>query len=193
MRIIGGEHRGRKIIRPEAEATRPTKDRIRESVFNIVSERLPDSDILDIFAGSGAYGLEALSRGAKRAVFVDNSKYCASIIKNNINTLNVKYRSKVIISDAFETIEQLYNKKEKFDLLFADPPYNTGLAKKTLIKVNQYDILNEFGLLIIEHHVEEVLPQTGKNVTILKKKTYGDTNISIYIKNGENSDLPGNV
>ena len=150
-------------------------------------------NIQDVFAGSGAYALEALSRGAKRAVFVDDSKYCASIIRSNINTLNVKYSSKVITSDVFATIEQLYNKKEKFDLVFADPPYNMGLAKKTLIKVNQYDILNKFGLLVIEHHVEEVLPQTGKNVTILKKKTYGDTNISIYIKNGTNSGLPGNV
>ena len=182
MRIIAGEFRGRKIKQPESAEVRPTKDRIRESVFNMIAELVPDCRVLDLFAGSGAYGLEALSRGAREAVFVEKGKENSEVIKENIRTLDVGDRSKVITSDVFRILEGLKGEKEAFDLVFVDPPYSKNMAKKTLLKVNHYDILNHSGLLIIEHHKNEPLPGSEGDVSILKEKTYGNIIISVYSK-----------
>jgi 16S rRNA (guanine966-N2)-methyltransferase len=182
MRIIGGKFRGRKIEQPESEAVRPTKDRTREAVFNIIAELVPDADVLDLFAGSGAYGLEALSRGARKAVFIEKEREAASAIKRNISSLGVGERAKVITGDVFKAIKELKEEKEAFELVFIDPPYSKGEAKKTLIKVNHYDILKHSGLVIIEHRTGESLPDSEGDVSILKRKTYGNTSISIYRK-----------
>ncbi|MFQ5952093.1 MAG: 16S rRNA (guanine(966)-N(2))-methyltransferase RsmD [Candidatus Omnitrophota bacterium] len=180
MRIIAGEFRGRRIKQPESKAVRPTKDRIREAVFNVIKERVPRAFVLDLFAGSGAYGLEALSRGARKAVFVEKDKECSSVINDNISLLGAEERSEVIARDVFGSLEGLKKDKERFDLVFADPPYGKGMAKKTLIKINHYDILNHSGIIIIEHNTEEELPESEGDVSILKRKTYGNIYISVY-------------
>ncbi|MFC1548593.1 16S rRNA (guanine(966)-N(2))-methyltransferase RsmD [Candidatus Omnitrophota bacterium] len=182
MRIIAGEFRGRKIEQPPLETTRPTKDRIREAVFNVIAEKVPDSAVLDLYAGSGAYGLEALSRGAERAVFVENDGQCAKTVQENIQTLEVEDRTAVIQKDVEKYTELLGQNKEKFDLIFSDPPYNRGLVKKTLIIINHYDILNPSGMLVIEHHTAEGVPEAEGDVSIFKQKTYKDIAISIFHK-----------
>jgi 16S rRNA (guanine966-N2)-methyltransferase len=182
MRIIAGEFRGRKIKQPTSRKVRPTKDRIREAVFNIIAECVPEASVLDLFAGSGAYGLEALSRGAQRAVFVEKDTGCAGIIKENIKLLGVEGSAKVVTLDVFKSMEGLEKEKERFDLVFADPPYSKNMAKKTLIKVNQYDILNHSGLLIIECHADEKLPDNEGSFCVIKKRTYGNTSVSVYSK-----------
>ena len=113
MRIIGGEFRGRKIKQPASEAVRPTKDRIREAVFNIIAEKVPGSDVLDIFAGSGAYGLEALSRGAQRCAFVEEKEECGRIITENIRLLGVGGRARVTTEDAFRSLELFGRNRER--------------------------------------------------------------------------------
>ncbi len=180
MRIIGGEFRGRKIRQPGTGAVRPTKDRIREAVFNIVAAEVPGAKVLDIFSGSGAYGLEAVSRGAEKAVLVESDRSSAGTISENVRALGVGDKVRTEVADAFETVESLSEDKERFDLVFADPPFGKGLAKKTLLIINQYDILFPSGLLIIEHHAEECLPETEGNLSVYKKKTYGDILISVY-------------
>ncbi|MGD2279305.1 MAG: 16S rRNA (guanine(966)-N(2))-methyltransferase RsmD [Candidatus Omnitrophota bacterium] len=180
MRIIAGEFKGRKIKSPRSETVRPTKDRIRESVFNIIAQHVPGSCVLDLFAGSGAYGLEAISRGAKKAVFVEKGKEANRAIKENIELLDAAERSELLNQDVFDSLEALNKDKERFGLIFADPPYGKGMAKKTLIMINQYDILLASGLFIIEHNSEERLPQSEESVTALKEKTYGNITISIY-------------
>ncbi|MGB2631032.1 MAG: 16S rRNA (guanine(966)-N(2))-methyltransferase RsmD [Candidatus Omnitrophota bacterium] len=182
MRIIGGEFRGRKIKHPGSGAVRPTKDRIRESVFNVIMGHVPGTKVLDLFAGSGAYGLEALSRGAEKAVFIEKRKDSSNAIRENIELLGLQGRTKVITYDVFKVLEGLKEDKERFDLVFADPPYSKDMAKKTLIKINHYDILIHSGLLIIEHNIQEQLPDLEGDVSILKRKTYGNISISIYSK-----------
>ncbi|MDD5634541.1 MAG: 16S rRNA (guanine(966)-N(2))-methyltransferase RsmD [Candidatus Omnitrophica bacterium] len=181
MRIIGGQFRGRKIKQPELETTRPTKDRIREAVFNIIAVRVPGSKVLDIFAGSGAYGLEALSRGAEEAVFVEKNKVCSGVLNENIQVLGVTDDSEVIAADFFE-IGGTLKEKGPFDLVFLDPPYSKNLAKKALIMINQYDILGHSGLLIIEHSSEESLPGKEGGISLVKQKTYKKICISIFLK-----------
>jgi 16S rRNA (guanine(966)-N(2))-methyltransferase RsmD len=182
MRIIAGEFRGRRIKGPESEKVRPTKDRIREAVFNVIAGEVPGSRVLDLFAGSGAYGLEALSRGAGKAIFVEGGREFSAVIKENIKSLGVEARAKIITKDVFKSLEEVKKEKESFDLVFSDPPYSKGMAKKTLIKINHYDILNHSGLLIIEHNIDERLPENEGAVSVFKRKTYGKTVISIYSK-----------
>ncbi|MFH1552672.1 MAG: 16S rRNA (guanine(966)-N(2))-methyltransferase RsmD [Candidatus Omnitrophota bacterium] len=184
MRIIGGKFRGRKIKQPVFKTTRPTKDRIREAVFNIISKKVPTSNVLDIFAGSGAYGMEALSRGAKKAVFVEKNRLCAASIKENVTALGLEEYARIIIKDAFKAVELLGKgkNKEKFDLVFSDPPYNTSMSKKTLIMINQYDILSPSGLLIIEHSTSESFPEAEGDVSLCKQKTYGNICISVFLR-----------
>ncbi|MFH1837606.1 MAG: 16S rRNA (guanine(966)-N(2))-methyltransferase RsmD [Candidatus Omnitrophota bacterium] len=182
MRIIAGEHKGRKIHRPASVETRPTKDRIREAVFNIIAAHVPNADVLDIFAGSGAYGLEALSRGAERAIFVENDKECVDTIKKNIDLLDLNKYSEIMDMDAFRALGSIGESADRFDLVFADPPYNKNLAKKTLIIVNQYDILRPVSFFILEHHKDENIPGSEGNVSLFRQKSYGEIVISIFKK-----------
>ena len=155
MRIIAGKYRGRRIKQPETALTRPTKDRIREAVFNMIGQYFPGKRVLDLFAGSGAFGLEAISRGADSCVFVEQNIECANVIKENLDSLRITDNIEIRITNVFEYIEFLHKNKTKFNLILADPPYAQGMAKKTLIMVNQYDILEPIGLLILEHHKQE--------------------------------------
>lgn len=185
MRIIGGEFRSRKIRFPEQDTVRPTKDRIREAVFNMIADNLAGSKVLDLFAGSGAYGLEAISRGSGPVSFVDNDIGAVNCINDNIADLDIVDKASVINADAIEAIKALAdnnnNNNNGFDIIFADPPFNMDLAKKTLITVSYYDILNRLGLLIVEHSSAERLEDIPNNITLLKEKTYGDIIISVFI------------
>ncbi|MFH1665360.1 MAG: 16S rRNA (guanine(966)-N(2))-methyltransferase RsmD, partial [Candidatus Omnitrophota bacterium] len=182
MRIIGGQFRGRKLKQPEPGTVRPTMDRIREAVFNIIAAKVPDSRVLDIFAGSGAYGLEALSRGAKEAVFIEKDARCVGIINENIRSLGIEGYVRVMEGDAFETLKLLNAGKERYNIIFSDPPYNKELSKKILIIVNQYDILKHFGFIIVEHHRDEDIPETEGGLSLYCQKTYGETAISVFAK-----------
>ncbi|MFH1797882.1 MAG: 16S rRNA (guanine(966)-N(2))-methyltransferase RsmD [Candidatus Omnitrophota bacterium] len=182
MRIISGKFKSRKIKFPIKSESRPTKDRIRESVFNIIADKLDDADVLDIFAGSGAYGFEALSRGAKKVVFVEKDRETGYILSENSRSLGVGESIKIIKIDAFKAIELLASSTEKFDIIFSDPPYDRDMAKKTLIMVNRYDILEHSGLLVVEHSKREALPKVEGDVSIFKQKTYGNIFISVFLR-----------
>lgn len=183
LRIIGGKYRGRKIKQPSSCLARPTKDRIREAVFNMIASKIPGTVSLDLFSGSGAFGLEAISRGSERCVFSENNEECISIIKNNITSLGVESKVEIMEQDSFRSVELLAEEKRKFDLVFSDPPYNRGMARKTLNIIYHYDILNVSGLLIIEHHCLEELSREEFGANLYKQKTYGDISISIFQKN----------
>ena len=180
MRIIGGNLRGRKIRQPLLKSVRPTKDRVREAVFNMIAEKVPSSMVLDLFAGSGAYGLEALSRGAAGSIFVENDKDCASVLMKNIDSLSLSDKSEVIIKDAEVFFAE---NTQKFDLIFSDPPYGYNITRNNLIMINQYDILNPSGILVCEHSSsEDVSLEEEVCLSVYKQKSYGDTTISIFQK-----------
>ncbi len=181
MRIIGGEYRGRKIRYPELEQVRPTKDRVREAVFNMIAEWISGARVLDLFAGSGSYGLEAVSRGAASVLFVEENGQCVRTIGENVDTLGCSARTLIISGDVFDALKRFGSAgKEKFDLIFADPPFRQDTAKKTLLAINNYDIVNRSGLLVIEHHVGESLQGVAGDITLFKQKTYKDISISLF-------------
>ncbi|MEN6441659.1 MAG: 16S rRNA (guanine(966)-N(2))-methyltransferase RsmD [Syntrophobacter sp.] len=178
MRIIAGDFRGRRLKTPKGSKIRPTIDRVREAIFNIIRTEVPDARVLDLFAGTGALGLEALSRGAARTVFVDQSAGSIPLIRENIELCNARDQS-VIIQDAVPSaIRKLGAKGEVFDLIFLDPPYGKGLVEKTLEILDV--VAAPDAIAIAEHHVKDEPPSELKNWLRRSERRYGDTMISIY-------------
>ena len=181
MRIIGGEYRGRILKMPKAVNIRPTQDRVREAVFNIIRASVPGSDVLDLYAASGAFGIEALSRGAHSSIFVDNNSTCVKTIKVNLSTLGDKCPfSQVLKLDAIMAISRFRKENRKFDIIFLDPPYYKGLAKNSLIKIDACDILALHGFVVAEHFIRDSMPEEAGNLVLFKQKKYGDTVITLY-------------
>lgn len=182
MRIVAGEMRGFRLRSPKGLDTRPTPDRVKESLFSIIGYIDSTAKVLDLFSGSAAIGLEFLSRGAETAYFIDKSPESISAIRDNIEKCKVKDRTKVFKNDVFKAIEILGIKREKFDFIFLDPPYEQGLSEKALIKISESDILKDDGLIIVEH--ESALDLNEKIVELSKvdNRIYGTTGLSFYRK-----------
>ena len=184
MRIITGKVKGLILKTPKGLSTRPTSDRIKESVFSILNGMVDfeDKAILDLFAGTGALGLEAMSRGATQAVFVDFET--VNIIKDNVNRAHFDDKSEIIRGDVFKVMKKLSNNQRQFDLIFCDPPYNKGLWQRALIGIDNLNLLNSEGLLIIEHGADESLEEVKKssnlqiiltNIELIRQIKYGHT------------------
>jgi 16S rRNA (guanine966-N2)-methyltransferase len=203
MRIIAGAYKGIRIAMPKG--IRPTRDKVREAVFNVLGQRVNNARILDLFAGSGAMGIESLSRSAEEAVFVDNSRYCTDIIYDNITRLSSHRRLgsvRVLTKDAYAAIRLLSKEKKQFDILFIDPPYlkgagtgrmvindarepvfrNKNIIRKCLMYISIYDILCHLGLVVIEHFKKDIVPEGTEKLLLSRQLKYGDTVISIYKK-----------
>ena len=181
MRIISGKARGTKLYTLEGIATRPTLDRVKESIFNIIQKDIEDSTVLDLFAGSGAIGLEFLSRGAKRAVLCDNSKDAIKIIKQNVQKTHFEEKAEVYNIEFIKLIERLQN--QKFDIIYIDPPYVTDFIKISLEKIIECKLINENSKIIVETDDEtRILNQIEKmDVEITNKRKYGRATI-IFLK-----------
>lgn len=181
MRIISGKARGTKLYTLDGTATRPTLDRVKESLFNIIQNDIEDSTVLDLFSGSGAIGLEFLSRGAKRAVLCDSSKDAIKIIKQNVQKTHFEEKVEVYNMEFTKLVERLQN--QKFDIIYIDPPYATDFIKISLEKIIEYELVNENTKIIVETDDEtRILNQIEKmDVEITGKRKYGRATI-IFLK-----------
>ena len=181
MRIISGKARGTKLYTLDGTATRPTLDRVKESLFNIIQNDIEDSTVLDLFSGSGAIGLEFLSRGAKRAVLCDNSKDAIKIIKQNVQKTHFEEIAEIYNMEFTKLVERLQN--QKFDIIYIDPPYATDFIKISLEKIIEYELVNENTKIIVETDDEtRILNQIEKmDVEITDKRKYGRATI-IFLK-----------
>lgn len=181
MRIISGKARGTKLYTLDGTATRPTLDRVKESLFNIIQNDIEDSTVLDLFSGSGAIGLEFLSRGAKRAVLCDSSKDAIKIIKQNVQKTHFEEKVEVYNMEFTKLVERLQN--QKFDIIYMDPPYATDFIKISLEKIIEYELVNENTKIIVETDDEtRILNQIEKmDVEITDKRKYGRATI-IFLK-----------
>ncbi len=181
MRIISGTNKGMKLYAPEGMSVRPTSDKIKEAIFNMIGIIDDDSIVLDLFAGSGSVGIEFLARGAKLAYFVDLSHKSLNYVKKNIELCKFSDKSKIIMSDYEKAIVKLSNENIKFDYIFADPPYALNCSSNIALKVFEHDLLKSNGILIIESdESEKVIDNIDTNVIKYKEKIYGRTRISIF-------------
>ena len=197
MRIIGGEFKSRLIAMPKGVGIRPTQDKVRQAIFNLLAD-VNGKRVLELFAGSGAFGIEALSRGASYAAFVDNNFRCTETIRTNLESLRIETDYYDIIrANALSVFPRLEKDEDKFDLVFIDPPYHLGMAKKCLINVDSYDILAPNSLVLVEHFKKDVLAEGLKSMIPEKERRYGDTVITIFRKvaheEKKDSGVSGNV
>ncbi len=191
MRITGGKFAGRQLIVPKGPRIRPTQDRVRQALFNILGNRVEGAKVLDLFSGSGAMGIEALSRGASHVTFVDCSGFCTRAIETNLQALFGKNKGGQVLqshllirADALMTIQRLAKQGAMFDLVLLDPPYDEDLARKTLMELSRYAIVSETGWVVAEHNKRDPLPENleGKSNRLVSQRVeiYGDTALSFY-------------
>ncbi|MBN2852840.1 MAG: 16S rRNA (guanine(966)-N(2))-methyltransferase RsmD [Clostridia bacterium] len=180
-RIIAGSARGTVLKAPKGDRTRPTIDRTKEALFSILLPRIRDSVVLDLFAGTGALGLEALSRGALKAYLNDFNADCVSIIKENAIKSRLNELCKITQFDFKRAIESI---NEKIDIVFLDPPYEKGFITSSIEKLHDNDIININGLIVCEHGKNEILEDNMFGFTLIDRRKYGIATISIY-KKGE--------
>lgn len=178
MRIIAGEMRSRTLIAPKGTDTRPTLDRTRESLFNIIAAWCPEAKVLDLYAGSGALALEALSRGAQSAVLCDCSREAARAINANITALRVQDRARLVAMNDMQALALLGREGARFDLVFLDPPYRVDTAP-ACAQMRREGVLLPDALVVIEHSAE-VQPQPGAGYRLTDQRRYRDTMISFY-------------
>ena len=181
MRVIAGSAKRIQLKTIDGLNTRPTTDRIKETLFNMISEYLADSIFLDLFSGSGGIGIEALSRGAAYAVFVENSKKAAACIEDNIHFTKFDTQSRLLTSDALTAIHTLEG-KYKFDIIFMDPPYQKDLEKQVLLQLSNSGLLKEDSLIIVEADLDTSFDYVESyGFEVLKFKRY-KTNMHVFLQ-----------
>ncbi|MFZ5943793.1 MAG: 16S rRNA (guanine(966)-N(2))-methyltransferase RsmD [Bacillota bacterium] len=179
MRIIAGICRGKKLKSVKGTKTRPTADRVKEAVFNVLGPRIFDANFLDLFSGTGSIGIEALSRGAEFAYFVEEDRNALQVIKENIQGCAMEEKSKILPLDWVKALNNMEN-IIKFHLVYMDPPYKLEIIEQLLEKLVEKNLLNENGIVIAETSANAQTPSGFKNLTWVREKRYGDTKITYY-------------
>ncbi|QQY80772.1 16S rRNA (guanine(966)-N(2))-methyltransferase RsmD [Keratinibaculum paraultunense] len=183
MRVISGSKKGYKLKAPKGRDIRPTEDRIKESLFNILGDVDKNSIVLDLYAGSGSIGIEFLSRGAQKAYFIDNSIMSIKVINENLAHTGLEDKANVIKANAQKGINLLSKNNLSFDYIFMDPPYRQNLCIKILKYIYKKDILKKEGIIIIEHEKELILDDKIYGFTNIDHRNYGNKSLTFYINN----------
>lgn len=179
MRIISGKYKGKSIIGFDIVGTRPTMDRVKESLFAMIGNKAKTSICLDLFAGSGALGFEAISNGAKSCYFVDQNKKVIETLKQNQQQLKIDETIELLHLDYKQALKKFKEQNLKFDLIFLDPPYQDNLIQSSLNLLEEYHLLNDNAMIVCESETE----QFNCNYYLFKNRKYGSKLIQIYIKN----------
>ena len=195
MRIIAGTAKGIRLKTPKGMNTRPTADRVKESMFGILAANVVDAEVLDLFAGTGNLGLEALSRGAASATLVDKNIQSIKIIMENAILTDLARAAVICREDVMTALRRLQASAKSFDLIFCDPPYNLGLAPKVLSWLDATEVLRDGGIFVLEHSRHEKLPEGLKRIVAYRSEFYGETVVSFFMKqegiHSENCSVPG--
>lgn len=182
MRVIGGVYKGKKLLLPNDKNTRPLKDLVKESIFNLIQHsnkiniNIKDSSVLDLFSGSGSFGIECLSREAKKVIFLENYPEALKVLEKNIKSLKNIENYEIIKDDCFNFFKSNKKINLKFDIIFIDPPYKELKINKIIEKIIEKNFLNKKGVLIIHRHKKDILELTQK-ITIFEERFYGISKI----------------
>ena len=179
MRVITGKARGVQLKTPEGMTTRPTTDRVKEALFSIIHFEIPGARVLDLFGGTGQLGIEALSRGAKRAVFVDSQESACKLIRENLSRAKMQQDGQVVRSDYLQYLDRC---REKFDIILLDPPYAEVFLENALKRITEIDILESNGIIVAERPLGKELPWEFEGYTRSKDYKYGKILLTIYRK-----------
>jgi 16S rRNA (guanine(966)-N(2))-methyltransferase RsmD len=180
LRVIAGELRGRRLVTPDGWSTRPTKGRIRESLFDLLAGVPDGARVLDLYAGSGALGIEALSRGARHAVFVESARAALRALRQNLETLGLAARATVVAGDALAGSPAA---RGPYDLVLADPPYEAGVEEAVVAEAAKR--LAPGGVLALEHAADRPAPEPPSGLAVWKARRYGGTSLTLYVRVAE--------
>ena len=180
MRVITGTARGRRLKELEGMETRPTTSRVKEAMFSTIQFDIEGRRVLDLFAGTGQLGIEALSRGAQSAVFVDQRRDAVQLIRDNLATCGLTERAHVVNGDSMAYLRS----GEKFDLIFLDPPYGSDLLEKSLERIAMFDICREHGIIIAESAWDKALPPLAPPYELYREYRYGKIKVTVYHRGG---------
>lgn len=184
MRIITGRARGLQLTTPKNMDVRPTADRVKESLFNIIGSRITGASVLDLFAGTGNLGLESWSRGAADITFIDESRESLRLVESNIAKCRAQADCTVIKGNAVNIIEKLYRQGRRFDFAFCDPPYNKGWLDRIVTALQEAPLLREGGYLIVERACHEIITLLPPDYELVRSEKYGETMIDFIRFNG---------
>ena len=182
-RIIAGSAKGKKLITTPGFTIRPLLSRIKKSLFDILRPEIDNSVFLDLYAGTGNVGIEALSRGAKKAVFVENSRQCVEMIEKNLINCGFSKKAEVLSADITTKLPKF---NRKFDIIFIGPPYKLNLTTKTIEIIDENNLLSNNGWIIAQHHIKEPVAEEIGKFIMLRQKKYGDTMLTFFKKRGKN-------
>lgn len=186
MRVITGTAKGRPLATVKGRDIRPTADRVKESLFNVIGPRVVDAEFLDLFAGSGAVGIEALSRGARRCVFVELQTTHLQVVDKNLATTGLTERAELMRRDARAAVADLGRRARRFDLIFVDPPYGQGLVGEALEGIAAHGLLAHGGWVVCEHYKKDLVPTRvaapaeAGSLTRFRELIFGEIIISLY-------------
>ena len=199
MRIIAGQYKGRRLRTLSGQQLRPTSDRLRETLFNILQSRIEDASFLDVFAGSGAIGIEALSRGAKRAVFIESARRAVPMLEENIEHCEIGDSARVIPRDAIAALKFLASGGDRFDIIYIDPPYESDLYEPVLRLIAERKILADDGIVITERRKGGIAQKSYGDLRPYRELVQGDSVLTFYslvlpsALNDSASNLPGDL
>ncbi|MDQ0155893.1 16S rRNA (guanine(966)-N(2))-methyltransferase RsmD [Robertmurraya andreesenii] len=180
MRVVSGRYKGKALKAVPGNSTRPTTDKVKEAIFNIIGPYFNGGICLDLFAGSGGLGIEALSRGAEKAIFVDRDGKAIHTIYDNLKTCDLESRAEVYRNDFKRALKAIRKREISFDYIFLDPPYAKQQLQEILEIIDTNTLLNNEGVIVCEHSSEVEMPKTVGHLTQIKEETYGIITISIY-------------
>ena len=180
MRIIAGALKGRRLVTPRGDTTRPTADQVRIALMDTLTPRLPDARVLDLFAGAGGVGLEALSRGAAHATFVERDPRAVTALRANIETLGVGALARVRRGDVLRELVALDRAGERFDVVFLDPPYDADLVETTLQSLGGGGLLTPEGLVVAQHFTKRAPAATIGALASVRTRRFGETTLTFY-------------
>lgn len=180
MRVVSGQYKGKLLKAVPGNSTRPTTDKVKEAIFNMIGPYFEGGTCLDLFAGSGGLGIEALSRGLEKAIFVDRDGKAIQTIYDNLKVCNLEGQAEVYRNDFKRALKAIIKRELMFDYIFLDPPYAKQQLQEILEIIDENKLLNEQGLIVCEHSSDVRLPTNNRNLTQIKQETYGIITISIF-------------
>jgi 16S rRNA (guanine966-N2)-methyltransferase len=180
VRVIGGIYRSRRLQTVEGLGVRPTSDRLRETLFNVIGARVRDSRFLDLCAGSGAVGIEALSRGARRAVFVEQSRRACAVIEKNLGALGLNTQARLVSRDVHAALKQLATETEVFDLIFFDPPYASSLYATVMNALGESTLLSEDAIIVVEYRAKQPPENDYGRLRRFRELKQGESALGFY-------------
>lgn len=180
MRVIAGSARGTRLKSPKDERARPTLDRVREALFSILGGRVEDAMVLDLFAGTGAIGIEALSRGAEQCVFVESDRDVVAVIRDNLAAAKVADRAQVLQAALPDALSEVARERSGFDLIYADPPFDSDQYGVLLCEIDRLKLLNSEGVLIVEHEAKTTVPDGSDCLECTREARYGRTALAFF-------------